>query len=320
MNSSPWAELSDLPGGGPPARTVAPGSEAGRAPGGGAPGGGGDLRRAVGRSLGFRAWKSHSPKKFPVNSPPSQPAVPFSQASADFGFRLRPAGLPRAGFRRSFLPPILLPASSSSFTSEAFALFCALAPGILGLVRFRCRFGAFGRFFGRRPWFRHRPAAADFDHLDRRLRLVARVFVAGAADQEADADRQDQRRDAGDQGGVGVHASGGLPAPSGGGGRGGAPAPPGSDHRLHEDDGVHEGQARLAAAVAAVEAVALVGRHPRAAVGAGVVAAEGGHRRRDRRLGGLLGRRRGRSRRCRLGLLGTGTHRAIFRGRPPGGV
>jgi hypothetical protein len=50
MNSSPWADPSDLLGGGPPARTVpaAAGKEVGRPPGGAASAGGGDLVDAPG--------------------------------------------------------------------------------------------------------------------------------------------------------------------------------------------------------------------------------------------------------------------------------
>ncbi len=111
MNSSPWTEPSVLLGGGPPARTVpaAAGKEVGRAVGGGAPGGGGDLVAAPGRRF-FRAWKSHSPKKLPVNSPLSlQPAAPFSHLppTSTFGFASR--CLPSCGGLLWSLPwPVLL--------------------------------------------------------------------------------------------------------------------------------------------------------------------------------------------------------------------
>src|SRR5262249_22538471 len=97
------------------------------------------------------------------------------------------------GFRRDLF--VLLPAG----------FLAALALALVGVGG--------GRFFGGRGRFGRFPAApsaaADFDHLDRRFGgRVAAVVVAGAADQEADADRQDERRDARDQGGVGVHAVG----------------------------------------------------------------------------------------------------------------
>src|SRR6185312_3072246 len=217
-----------------------------------------------------------------------------SAVRADFGVLF--------GFRRRL----------SALLAAALRVAFALA----GVGGARGRFGG-GRRFGR---FAATATAADFDHLDRRFGggIVGRG-VAGAADQETDSDRQDQRRDTRDQGGVGVHPRRRSAARRRRGRRGRAAAGR-CAQRLHEDDRVHERQAWLSPPVPAVEAVALVGRHPRAAVGAGVVGAEGGHRRPDRIGGLLLGGRRGGSRGRRLGLLRTGTHASIIRGRPAGGV
>ncbi len=118
MNSSPWAEPSDLLG-----------RRAARADGAG--GGGkevGARRRAAARQAAAAIWSTRrrrsfsSPgslirKKFPSNLPLSpQPAVPFSHVPPSFGFRLRRFECRRCeGLRSVFF-------AASSFSSFEFSL------------------------------------------------------------------------------------------------------------------------------------------------------------------------------------------------------
>ena len=205
-------------------------------------------RRGLRRAFGSR---DHSPKKLPVNLPPSQPAAPASHLSP--GFTVGGASFtPPAGLRTSSAAGC----ASAAFSAAAFCFF------VFALRRAAARGGfAFRRAVAVASPLP--PPTVDHSRCGRRL---GDFLVARAADQDADAERQQQRRRRRRSGRRWAR----CPVRFFFGGGGGACW--GLLHGVHQDDGVHEGKPGVAAPLAALEAVALVGRQRRPAGGALVAA------------------------------------------------
>jgi len=140
--------------------------------------------------------------------------------------------------------------------------FSFLQSGVFLFLGFRVRRAAAGGFsrIARRCFFS--ASAADLDHLGSCSSRLGELLMTGTTYEDADAECQKERPDSRDQGGVRRDAGSPLLLRRGSGGLRRLL------HRVHQNDGVHKGQPGIAASLPTLEAVALIGRHHRAAGGA----------------------------------------------------